>query len=42
LIVRGATLRTVFIWLTDLWERLTGWLTDPRKRRPNWDRKTKD
>jgi hypothetical protein len=29
----------MWLFLEELWTRLAGWLTDPRKRRSDWDRK---
>jgi hypothetical protein len=28
----------MWLFFERLWERLAGWLTDPRKRRDPWDR----
>jgi hypothetical protein len=29
----------MWLYVEELWARVAGWLTDPRKRRAGWDRK---
>lgn len=38
----AAMLDVLLDWLGDAWSRIGGWLTDPRQRRPSWDRKPPD